>query len=411
MRKIAFMLKSIDTVPAPSTGELESALYGHLSELLELRYDLHRNPCLSGDETDSAERVKSWLAERLKSAEFVEGLGGTGLAVVIDSGHPGSTVILRAELDALPMSDWPELPHASTREGIAHKCGHDGHSVIISAVGLLLQQFSLPSGRVVLLYQPAEETGQGARQVLADPRFPGLSADWAFGLHNVPGLPRGQIQFREGPLCPASEGFEIKIVGAPSHASEPHKGRNPALAVAQILTGFATLSAELGGLNSVGLITATSVQMGHRDFGISPGEAELCFTVRAETTSKLQALVEVMRRRAGLIASQYDLQLEFKRHDPFPATVNTPEGTEVLKRAFQHLEFSAERPDVIFPWSEDFGEFLVRIPGAFFALGAGLDHPPLHSHEYDFPDQLISKGAIALFTAAWMAVSSERVGL
>lgn len=405
------MLKTTDTAPVPSAGELESALYGHLSELLELRYDLHRNPCLSGDEADSAERVKNWLGERLEQVEFVEELGGTGLAAVIDSGHPGSTVILRAELDALPMNDWPELPHASTREGIAHKCGHDGHSVIISAVGLLLRQFPLPGGRVVLLYQPAEETGQGARQVLADPRFPTLSADWAFGLHNVPGLPMGQIQYRVGPLCPASEGFEVRIVGAPSHASEPHKGRNPALAIAQILSSFAALPAELGGLNSVGLITPTSIQMGRRDFGISPGEAELCFTVRAETTSKLQALVEVMRRRAGLIASHYDLQLEFKRHDPFPATVNTPEGAAVLKRAFRHLEFPTERPDTIFPWSEDFGEFLVRIPGAFFALGAGLDHPPLHSHEYDFPDQVISRGAVALYTVAWMAATSDRAGV
>lgn len=400
-----------DNLTEPTLQELEDFLAVHSSEVLELRWDLHRNPCLSSDEQDSADRIERWLTERVHPTEIVRNLGQTGLAVVFDSGNPGSNVLIRTEIDALPMDDTPELPHCSTRPGIAHKCGHDGHAAIVSAVALLLEKYPLPAGKAILLYQPAEETGVGARAMLADPRFPKLEASWAFGLHNVPGHPKGQVLIREGPFCPASEGMSIKIIGAPSHASEPQKGKNPARALAQMITSFCGLPTELGGLNSVGLVTPTSIHMGHNDFGISPGEAELCFTVRAENNRKLADLVNTMRERASLIGSAHGLQMEFVRHDPFPATVNTPEGVRILREAFSKLDIEPEEINVIFPWSEDFGEFLMRMPGAFFAIGSGLDHPPLHSKDYDFPDQLIPRGAKALYMAARIAAKAERVHL
>jgi len=397
---------TLETQP-PLFQTLENELSARFDEVRELRWDLHRHPCLSGDEKDSADRIRRWLSERVTPSEVVEGLGETGLAVVFDSGRPGSTVLLRSELDALPLDDLPEMPHRSTRPGIAHKCGHDGHSAIISAVGLLLERFPLPTGRAVLLYQPAEETGRGARQVIADPRFSDLRADWAFGLHNVPGLPLGQIRYRTGPFCPASEGIEIRLVGGPSHAGEPHNGRNPARAMAQMITSFCGLPTELGGLNAVGLVTPTHLRMGEKDFGLSPGEGIACFTVRAETNEKLHHLVDTMKSRTCMIGSAYGLEVEFLRHDPFSATLNSPEGTRVLDQAFQHLGFPTESVDSVFPWSEDFGEFLSLMPGAFFALGSGEDCPSLHTYEYDFPDSLITRGAAALYTAAWIAVSGQ----
>lgn len=389
----------------PSKNDLEQHLSLHLKEITELRWDLHRHPCLSGQESDSSDRVKAWIAERLQPDHIMEKLGGTGLAVIFDSGNVGPTVMLRADLDALPMEDSDNLPHRSTRPGIAHKCGHDGHTATVAGIGVLLQQFPLPSGRAILLFQPAEETGTGARSVLADPQFAELSPDWAFGLHNVPGMPAGQIRYRSGPFAPASEGLRIKILGQPSHASEPHKGQNPAAALAQILQAFAALPIELEGLNACALITPTSLQMGHGDFGISPGEAELCFTVRAENDQKLSRLVGSMREKSTLIGSSFGLQLEYSRHDPFPATINSREGVKLLDRAFEHLEIKPEGMEVIFPWSEDFGEFLARIPGAFFGLGAGEHCPPLHSHEYDFPDQLLPLGILSLYAVAWMATA------
>lgn len=401
-------VKSESKLSSPSAEQIDEVLSKHSAELFELRWDLHRNPCLSGDEQDSADRVQRWLKKRVKAKQYVENLGETGLAVIFDSGEPGSTVLIRTELDALPMDDLSELPHASTRPGIAHKCGHDGHAATVTAVGLLLEKMPIPKGKAILLYQPAEETGMGARAQLADPRFATLEADWAFGLHNVPGFPLGEVRYRSGPFCPASEGMTIKIVGATSHASEPQKGKNPALALAQMISTFGGLPTELGGLNSVGLITTNTILMGDRDFGISPGEAELCLTVRAENNRKLADLVQAMRDRSSLIASSYGLQVEYTRHDPFPATVNTVDGVKILDQAFAHLDVETQGMDTVFPWSEDFGEFLMRMPGAFFALGSGVDHPPLHSRDYDFPDQLIAKGAKALYTAAWIAASTER---
>ena len=388
--------------PPPKT-DLEEFLSGRLKEITELRWDLHRHPCLSGQESDSSDRVKAWIMERFQPDGVLEKLGETGLAIIFESGKAGPSVMLRADLDALPMDGSQSLPHRSLRPGIAHQCGHDGHTATVAGIGFLLQQFPLPTGRAILLFQPAEETGTGARAVLADPRFTDLSPDWAFGLHNVPGLPLGQIRYRSGPFAPASEGMRIKILGRPSHAGEPHKGQNPAAAVAQIIQAFLALPQELEGLNAGALVTPTSLQMGHGDFGISPGEAELCFTLRAESDQKLARLAGSMREKSTLIGSSFGLQLEYLRNDPFPATINSIEGVKVLDRAFEHLEVKPEEMDVIFPWSEDFGEFLGRIPGAFFALGAGEHCPPLHSHEYDFPDELIAMGILSLYTAAWMA--------
>jgi amidohydrolase len=388
---------------------LEETLGENYNQILELRWDLHRHPCLSQEEGDSAQRVSRWLKANAPPDIVLDNLGGHGLAAVYDTGRPGPTVMLRSELDALPMDDLDDIPHRSQRSGIAHKCGHDGHTALLCGTAVLLKQHQPPGGRTVLLFQPAEETGTGARAVLSDPQFSQITPDWAFSLHNVPGRPLGQVSLKTGPFAAASEGLKVTVIGRASHASEPHLGHNPTLAVAQIINAFLALPCELAGMHANCLITPTSIQMGDGGFGISPERAELSFTVRAVTNHKLSALVERLREKASLIGSAFGLQMEFSRHDPFPATVNNEFGVKILSRAMAHLGFTVEDLEEGFPWSEDFGEFLLRVPGAFYALGAGEDCPPLHSVEYDFPDQLLQPGALSLYTAAWLA-AQERPG-
>jgi len=395
--------KKSETTDIPTQSALEDTLSEKHSHLLDLRWDLHRNPCLSGDEADSANRVKKWLEKHAPPSEFLESLGGHGLAAIYDTGKKGPTVMLRAELDALPLDDLDDIPHRSQKPGIAHKCGHDGHTTGLCGAGVLLKNHPRPNGRTVLLFQPAEETGTGARAVLADSRFSRITPDWAFGLHNAPGNPLGQVGIKNGPFAAASEGLKVTVLGKASHASEPHKGHNPAMAVAQIISTFSALPSEFAGQHASCLITPTSISMGDGSFGISPDRAELSFTVRAVTNHKLSQMVERLREKASLIGSAFNLQMEFSRHDPFPATINTPEGVDTVNSAVDYLGYDSEIVEHGFPWSEDFGEFLLRVPGAFYVLGSGEDCPPLHSLEYDFPDQLIQPAALSLFTSAWMA--------
>ena len=183
-------------------------------DLIALRHALHRQPELSGHEADTARLIATHL-QATNPDRLVTNLGGHGVAALYDSGQPGPTVMLRAELDALPISEASGVPHASERPGFGHLCGHDGHMAI-----LMGRAGTRPArGRLVLLFQPAEETGAGARAVLDDPAFAALRPDYAFALHNMPGLPLGAVAVAPGPVSCASVGWRIAVAGREAHAA------------------------------------------------------------------------------------------------------------------------------------------------------------------------------------------------
>ena len=192
-----------------------------IAELISFRRDLHRAPELSGAEVATAAAVQRFLAGG--PDHVIAGLGGTGLAAVYDGAAPGPTVLLRAELDALPITEQSTAAHRSAVPGTAHLCGHDGHMAILCGMGRLLQRARPPRGRVVLLFQPAEETGAGAAAVLDDPRFADLAPDAALALHNLPGLPLGHAALISGPACCASRGL-LKRTGCPLRRISPSSG-------------------------------------------------------------------------------------------------------------------------------------------------------------------------------------------
>jgi amidohydrolase len=393
--------------PLFENPQLLATLRPMLDELTRFRREIHAHPCLSGQEQDTADRIVEWLHKNAAPSEVVTHLGGTGVAAFYDSGRAGPTVMLRAELDALPLEDQEDLEHHSRHPGIAHKCGHDGHAATLCAVAFLLNNHPLPVGRAVLHWQPAEETGEGARAVLADPNFEMLGIDWAFSWHNVPGYPLGEACYKAGPFAPASVGLELELHGRHSHAGEPHNGLNPALTVAQIVQTLTGLPAVLGGMYQHGLVTPNTIQMGHGDFGISPADATLGFTLRSATDEGLERLVKAARERVEHICKAWGGDLSFRSRDPFSATINWIEGVDVVREAVLECQTPHRSLENGFSWSEDFGEFIRRVPGANFAIGAGVDHPPLHSENYDFPDQLIKKAAPLFYSVAWHAVQHE----
>ena len=188
-----------------------------LVELTAWRRKLHQHPELSSHEEATAYEVSGFL-EQTRPDKIIRGLGGHGVAVVYESGRPGPTVMFRAELDALPIEELSGVPHTSMVAGRSHTCGHDGHMAIIAGLARQFGRIRPAKGRVVLLFQPAEETGNGAAQVVADPRYVEITPDFAFALHNWPGVPFGQVQIKTGVVNCASSGLRIVRDGKSAHA-------------------------------------------------------------------------------------------------------------------------------------------------------------------------------------------------
>lgn len=310
--------------------------------------------------------------------------------MIYDSARAGPSVMFRAELDALPIPERTGLPHTSQREGVAHLCGHDGHMAILVGLGFWLARHRPESGRVILMFQPAEETGAGARAVLADPRFAALRPDWAFALHNMPGMALGSVAVTDGLASCASVGLRLRMVGCEAHAAQPETGHSPAPALASLLAGLAPYAVPKVMGPEFRLATLCHVSMGAPAFGIAPAQAEAWVTLRAPDDKGLQEFESVILHLAR--DSALGLEFEVTRHDAFNATRNDPEAAAHVSEAVQALALSQGEIEQPMRPSEDFGAFSAETRAALFFIGAGRAHPALHNPDYDFPDALISTG-------------------
>ncbi len=361
-------------------------------ELTELRRKLHRRPELSGEEVETAKTIVDAL-NAISPTKILTGLGGHGVAAVFDSGVAGPTVLFRAELDALPIHELSNNPWASAVPGIGHMCGHDGHMMFLLALGRSVSRNPIAKGRVILMFQPAEEDGTGARAVVSDAAYNDIRPDYAFAIHVEPGRPFGYVSTRVGLINCASKGLEVKLKGKTAHAADPEDGISPALAVAKLIP-------VLGGLGKGGALddnfrmsTVTHACVGEYSFGIAPGEAVITITLRAARDDALQAMEDEARAMTRGVAAEYGLAVSFDVCDAFAATVNDAEATEIAVTAMNAL--NVENGDAGLPMraSEDFGVFGWGAKAAMLCIGPGEGYAALHSQEYDFPDDLIPVGA------------------
>ncbi|HPF70257.1 MAG TPA: amidohydrolase [Candidatus Krumholzibacteria bacterium] len=364
-----------------------------------LRRRLHQLAEPSGAEAATAAFVRERLAA-CGPSDILTGLGGHGLAAVFPGAADGPTVVLRAELDALPIAETLAIPHASRTPGCAHKCGHDGHMAILLGVAAELGAHAPARGRAVLLFQPAEETGQGAAAVAADPRFLALAPDWLFALHNLPGYAEGEVLVREGAFCAGSAGLTVHLQGATSHAAYPEQGKSPDRALAELVTGLACLPIPGEALGELSLVTVVHARLGAPRFGTTPGDAEVLATLRAadqDVLGRLQSDAEALAER---IAAAHGLGCRTAWSEEFPVTWNDAQAVRVVREAAARAGLACDEPDESpFRWSEDFG-ILARLGrGAMFGLGAGRRQPPLHAERYDFPDALLGPGRRVLVEA------------
>ncbi len=381
-------------VAAPEP-DLEAALSLTNQDLIELvawRRALHRQPELSNEEKATAREVVAFLADTKPDA-VLTGLGGHGVAMIYDSGRPGSTLLFRSELDALPIEELSGVPHASQVPGKSHMCGHDGHTAILAALGRQFGRRQPASGRVVLMFQPAEETGDGAAGVVADPRFAAIAPDFSFSLHNLPGIPFGEARLKPGVVNCASRGMRIVLEGKTAHSSIPETGTSPMLAVSELMPVLAMLGGGAFTEDDFGMVTVTHAAMGEAVFGVAPGRAEVWATLRTRLDERMAGLAAAAEAHVARIAGAHGLAFAIDYHEIFVASMNAPAAVDHLRAAMDEEGVVHGEGSLPMRASEDFGIFGHAAPSAMFFLGAGERHPALHNPDYDFPDDLIAIGA------------------
>jgi amidohydrolase len=357
-----------------------------IAYLTALRHDLHRQPEVSGAEIETAKRITRELTA-LGADRIWQGLGGHGVAAEFTGHAPGPTVLLRCELDGLPIQEINDIPHASQIDGKGHLCGHDGHMATLMGVAMRLS--TRPAkGRVILLFQPAEETGAGAQAVIADPQWPEIRPDYAFAYHNVPGLPLGEIGLRSGPANCASRGMQILLTGKSSHAAAPEDGLSPGPAMATLMTALPALSRGTIADPDFTLATLTHANLGEPAFGIAPADGELRVTLRTMTNDGMDRLIDTALHKVA--EAHGDLVTDIHWHDVFRGVANDADATEIARQVAQDLGHKINEMPTPMRWSEDFGR--IGDDGAKAAMlyiGSGTDTPQLHNPDFDFPDALL----------------------
>jgi amidohydrolase len=363
-----------------------------LVELTAWRRQLHQHPEISNEEEMTAKKVLDFLADTSPD-KVLATLGGHGVAMVYESGEPGPTVMFRSELDALPIHELSGVPHSSLVPGKSHMCGHDGHTTILAALGRQLGRRRPARGRVVLMFQPAEETGNGAAGVVADPRFTEIAPDFAFSLHNLPGVPFGEVRLKAGVVNCASRGMRIVLEGKTAHSSMPETGVSPMLAISELMPALPALGRGTFADDDFGMVTVTHVTMGEPVFGIAPGSAEVRATLRTRQDDHMDNLCASAEALVARVAAAHGLSSRHDYHEIFVASVNAPVAVEHLRRALNEEGVKHGEESLPMRASEDFGIFGHSAASAMFFLGAGERHPALHNPDYDFPDDLIPIGS------------------
>lgn len=365
-----------------------------INDLIAFRKDLHQHPEVSQREKETQKRIINFLKELEIDGKAI---GGTGVFVKFDSGVEGRTIMLRSDHDALPIQEINDFEHKSVIEGVSHKCGHDGHTAIMCGVAKYFRDNPISKGKLILIFQPAEENGEGAKAVLSDSQFD-FEPDLVFALHNLPGYPLHQVVIKDKNFTTAAKSIIIKLTGKTSHAAEPELGINPAKAISELINMFEEESQPDLNRDDFALGSPVHINMGEKSYGITAGYGEVHYTLRTWNGRMMKNFADRVVRRTEDIAKKHQLQLNIGWTEEFDSNNNHQAPMKVIRSVIEangYNYFERERP---FKWGEDFGLFTQKFPGAMFGIGSGEDCPALHNPDYDFPDEIIETG-INLFTA------------
>jgi hippurate hydrolase len=389
---------------------LNESILAEAAGIAALRRDIHAHPELCFEEVRTADLV----ARQLESwgVEVHRGLGRTGVVGVIRNGTSERAVGLRADMDALPIQEHNHFGHASRHAGKMHACGHDGHTAMLLAAAQYLAQHRNFDGTVVLVFQPAEEGGGGAREMMRDGLFERFPMEAIFGAHNWPGLKAGQIAVKTGPCFASSNEFKIVLRGKGCHGAMPHMGTDPVPAACQMVQAFQTILTRNKHPLDTGVISVTMIHTGEAT-NVIPESCELQGTVRTFTTPVLDLIERRMRQIAQSTAQAFELECDFEFDRNYPPTVNHEAESAFIREVGTEL-LGADNVQEFVPTmgAEDFSYFLEKKPGCYFVIGNGdgahrdgghgLGPCTLHNPSYDFNDELIPIGA-----SLWVRVAER----
>lgn len=354
------------------------------------RRDFHQHPELAFGET----RTAGLVAQRLREfgLEPVEGIGGTGVVAVIDSNLPGPSIALRADMDALPMDDEGGRDWHSHSAGVAHACGHDGHTAALLGVAQHLSANPPARGRVVLIFQPAEENGLGARAMITDGLLDRFAFDEVYAFHNMPLLRTGTAGVRTGPTLNGYVIWEIEVEGVGGHGAAFFKATDPLQAAARLAAEISSIVGRYLDPAESGLITVCSLQAGS-SHNIIPASARLSGTLRALKTDVMALLFARLEAACAGIAAMTGCTVRCNRLAEVPPCVNDGAAADHAAAACATV-LGAE--NVIcdappFPFTDDFALFLQAAPGAYLFLGQ--ESAMCHNPAYDFDDALLPVAA------------------
>ncbi|MBB3962420.1 M20 aminoacylase family protein [Rhizobium metallidurans] len=363
------------------------------AELRAIRQHLHAHPELSFEETETAR----FVAEKLEGwgYEVTRNVGGNGVVARMTQGAGKKSIAIRADMDALPITEQTGKPYASQVPGKMHACGHDGHTTVLLGAAEYLARTRKFNGTVNLIFQPAEEAGgfSGAQAMIEDGLFERFPFDAIFGLHNHPGAPEGSWLMRSGPLMAAADTVEIRITGKGGHASRPHLTIDPVVVACNLVVSLQSVISRNVDPTQTAVVTVGAIHAGEVA-NVIPESASMLLTVRSFDPKVREILEKRIRALTTSLVEGFGATVEIDYAYGNPVVVNSEKETEFARMVAEELvgEGNVALCPLI-PGSEDFSHFLQHKPGSFLRLGNGMNSAILHSAKYDFADDSLTAGA------------------
>ncbi len=392
---------------------LIESIVTNAASMATIRRDLHAHPELCFQEVRTADVVAAKLSEW--GIPIHRGLGTTGVVGIVKAGTSDRAIVLRADMDALPMQEFNTFAHASQHPGKMHACGHDGHTAMLLAAAQYFAQNRNFDGTVYLVFQPAEEGGGGAREMIKEGLFEKFPVQAVFGMHNWPGASVGQFAVSAGPVMASSNEFKITVRGKGGHAALPHNAIDPVPVACQMVQAFQTIISRNKKPVDAGVISVTMIRAGEAT-NVIPNSCELQGTVRTFTIEVLDMIEQRMREVAQHTAAAFGAQCEFEFVRNYPPTINAAHEADFARGVMASIvgasNVGEQEPTM---GAEDFSYMLQAKPGcySFIANGDGAHREMghgggpcmLHNPSYDFNDELIPLGATywARLAEAWLA--------
>ncbi len=382
--------------------KLIDSLLAEAPGMVVVRRDLHAHPELRYEEARTAGVVAAKLTEW--GIPIHRGLGVTGVVGIVKNGGSDRAIGLRADMDALPLTELNTFAHASKHPGKMHACGHDGHTTMLLAAAQHLAKHRHFDGTVYLIFQPAEEGGgAGARKMIEDGLFEKFPMEAVFGMHNWPGIKAGQFAVSHGPVMASSSEFHLVVCGKGGHAALPHTSIDPVPIACEIVQAFQTILTRNMKPADAGVLSVTMFHAGET-LTVTPNDAKLGGTVRTFSIEVLDLIESRMRQIAESICAAHGADCEFKFTRNYPPTINTAAEADFMRRVIASIvgeeNVLKQEPAMT---AEDFAFMLQVKPGAYAFIGNGdgahrdthhgIGPCTLHNSSYDFNDQLIPLGA------------------